>query len=114
MSPESRLIELALPALVAMDFTTGSRFRHWLNEDEYLIRHRIHADFKRIVGDAMLRQQPFGSARWRIGCRGRSAPSDPPPASVAAPPCPVPRPPAGSSSARPWPSRRPSTSTGPR
>ncbi len=41
---EMRAVESALLAVVAKDFAVGSRVRRWLDEDEYLIRQRIHVD----------------------------------------------------------------------
>jgi hypothetical protein len=43
---EMRVVESAVLAVAAKDFATGSRVRRWLDEDEYLIRRRIHADMQ--------------------------------------------------------------------
>lgn len=45
---EMRVLESAVLAVAAKDFATGSRVRRWLDEDEYLIRRRIHADMQRV------------------------------------------------------------------
>jgi hypothetical protein len=42
-----RTVESALLAVVAKDFAGGSEVRRWLDEDEHLVRRRIHADVRR-------------------------------------------------------------------
>jgi hypothetical protein len=41
-----RLIETTVMAIVADDFTVGGEVRRWLDEDEFLIRQRIHRDLR--------------------------------------------------------------------
>ncbi len=36
-----------VPALVSDEFALGPTGRKWLDEDEYLIRKRVHADMAR-------------------------------------------------------------------
>ena len=46
------VIEAALLALVSDDFTMSDETRRWLDEDEYLVRRRIHADVKHALDAA--------------------------------------------------------------
>jgi hypothetical protein len=39
-----RVVEAVALATAAEDFVADPRFRRWLDEDEYLVRRRIHAD----------------------------------------------------------------------
>jgi len=41
------IVESLVLALVGEDFALGETARRWLDEDEYLVRRRIHADMKR-------------------------------------------------------------------
>jgi hypothetical protein len=43
------LVEETVLALVSDDFALGPAGRRWLDEDEYLVRRRIHRDMKRAV-----------------------------------------------------------------
>ncbi|MFO0810392.1 MAG: hypothetical protein U0746_17345 [Gemmataceae bacterium] len=45
-----RLVEAAVLAVVNDDFALGPRVRRWLDEDEYVVRRRIHADVRAAVG----------------------------------------------------------------
>jgi hypothetical protein len=40
------VVEAVVLAVVSDDFTTGAQGRRWLDEDEFLVRRRIHADVK--------------------------------------------------------------------
>jgi hypothetical protein len=44
-----RTIESALLAVVTKDFAAGGAVRRWLDEDEHLVRRRIHADLRREI-----------------------------------------------------------------
>jgi hypothetical protein len=44
------LIESVVLAVVSDDFTMGTQGRRWLDEDEFLVRRRIHADVKSMKG----------------------------------------------------------------
>jgi hypothetical protein len=44
------LIEAVILAVVSDDFTLGTQGRRWLDEDEFLVRRRIHADVKSMKG----------------------------------------------------------------
>ena len=46
------VIEAALLALVSDDFTMSEETRRWLDEDEYLVRRRLHADVKQALDAA--------------------------------------------------------------
>ncbi|MFL5339078.1 MAG: hypothetical protein ACJ8F7_02830, partial [Gemmataceae bacterium] len=46
---EMRTIEAAVLAVVAKDFASSSAVRRWLDEDEYLVRRRIHRDMREVV-----------------------------------------------------------------
>jgi len=39
-------------AVVSDDFTMGSQARRWLDDDEFLVRRRIHRDLKTIMAHA--------------------------------------------------------------
>jgi hypothetical protein len=41
-----KFIDAVVLAIVSDDFTVGSALRRWLDEDEYLVRRRIHRDMK--------------------------------------------------------------------
>ena len=45
-----RLIEAAVLAVVNDDFTLAPAARRWLDDDEYLVRRRIHADVRAACG----------------------------------------------------------------
>ncbi len=47
-----RLVEAAVLAVVSDDFTQGSQTRRWLDEDEYLVRQRIHGDVRNLMAQA--------------------------------------------------------------
>jgi hypothetical protein len=44
-----RLIESVVLAIVSDDFTQGAQARRWLDEDEYLVRQRIHGDVRNLL-----------------------------------------------------------------
>ena len=46
------VIEAALLALVSDDFTMSEETRRWLDEDEYLVRRRLHADVRQALDAA--------------------------------------------------------------
>jgi hypothetical protein len=41
------LVEEVILAVVSDEFALGPAGRRWLDDDEYLVRRRIHADMKR-------------------------------------------------------------------
>jgi hypothetical protein len=41
------LVEETILAIVSDDFILGPSGQRWLDDDEYLVRRRIHADMKR-------------------------------------------------------------------
>lgn len=43
------LIESVVLAIVSDDFTQGAQARRWLDEDEYLVRQRIHGDVRTLM-----------------------------------------------------------------
>jgi hypothetical protein len=43
------LMEEVILALVSDDFALGPAGRRWLDDDEYLVRRRIHDDMRRYV-----------------------------------------------------------------
>jgi cellulose synthase operon protein C len=45
-----KFIESVVLAVAGDDFTQGSQERRWLDEDEYLVRQRIHSDHLKMVG----------------------------------------------------------------
>ncbi|HEY7330069.1 MAG TPA: hypothetical protein VH592_20705 [Gemmataceae bacterium] len=44
-----KFIESVVLAVVSDDFTQGAQARRWLDEDEYLVRQRIHGDVRRLL-----------------------------------------------------------------
>ena len=44
-----RVIEAALLAVVSDDFTQGTQARRWLDDDEFLVRRRIHEDVRHLL-----------------------------------------------------------------
>jgi hypothetical protein len=46
------LIESVILAVVNDNFTQGTQTRRWLDEDEYLVRQRIHGDVRSLIGQA--------------------------------------------------------------
>jgi hypothetical protein len=44
-----QVVEAVVLAVVSDDFTLGATVRRWLDEDEYLVRRRIHQDVKALV-----------------------------------------------------------------
>jgi hypothetical protein len=50
-----KIVEAVALATAAEDFADDTRTRRWLDEDEYLVRRRIHADVERALGGAGLR-----------------------------------------------------------
>jgi hypothetical protein len=44
-----QVVEAVVLAVVSDDFTLGATVRRWLDEDEYLVRHRIHHDVKALI-----------------------------------------------------------------
>src|SRR5262249_7447498 len=44
-----RVVETALLAVVSDDFTQGTQARRWLDDDEFLVRRRIHDDHRKMV-----------------------------------------------------------------
>jgi cellulose synthase operon protein C len=44
-----RLVEIMVRAVVAEDFTLGPAVRGWLDDEEYLVRQRIHRDMKALL-----------------------------------------------------------------
>jgi hypothetical protein len=44
------LVEAVVLAVVSDDFTLGTQARRWLDEDEFLVRRRVHADVKALRG----------------------------------------------------------------
>ena len=49
---QMRLIEAAVLAVVNDDFTLAPVARRWLDDDEYLVRRRIHADVRAALSQA--------------------------------------------------------------
>jgi hypothetical protein len=45
-----RLVEAAVRAVVTDDFALGPAARRWLDDDEYRVRRRVHADVRAAVG----------------------------------------------------------------
>ena len=41
------LVEEVVLAIVSDDFALGQAGRRWLDEDEYLVRRRVHGDMRR-------------------------------------------------------------------
>jgi hypothetical protein len=46
--------EAVILAVVSDDFTFGVQVRRWLDEDEYLIRRRVHQDVRALVSHGTL------------------------------------------------------------
>jgi hypothetical protein len=44
-----QIVESVVLAVVSDDFTVGNRVRRWLDDDEYLVRRRIHRDVRELV-----------------------------------------------------------------
>ena len=44
------VVESVVLAVVSDDFTMGTNARRWLDDDEYLVRKRIHRDLRRLKG----------------------------------------------------------------
>jgi hypothetical protein len=44
-----KLVESVVLAVVGDDFGQGAQARRWLDEDEYLVRQRIHSDHRKMV-----------------------------------------------------------------
>src|SRR5215208_6697643 len=49
-----KIVEAVALAMAAEDFAADPRARRWLDEDEYLVRRRIHADVRQALGAAGL------------------------------------------------------------
>jgi hypothetical protein len=49
-----RIIEAVVLAVVSDDFSLGQNVRRWLDEDEYLVRRRIHRDLRTLMSRAGL------------------------------------------------------------
>jgi hypothetical protein len=46
------LIESVVLAVVSDDFTQGAQARRWLDDDEFLVRRRIHDDYRRLMKES--------------------------------------------------------------
>ena len=46
------VVEAVVLAVVSDDFTMGTDARRWLDDDEFLVRRRIHRDMKAIIAHA--------------------------------------------------------------
>ena len=46
------IVEAVVLAVVSDDFTMGTQARRWLDDDEFLVRRRIHRDMKAIMAHA--------------------------------------------------------------
>ncbi len=44
-----QVVEAVVLAVVSDDFTVGTAVRRWLDDDEYLVRRRIHRDVRELV-----------------------------------------------------------------
>jgi hypothetical protein len=44
-----RIVEEVILALISDDFALGPAGRRWLDDDEFLVRRRIHDDMRRYV-----------------------------------------------------------------
>lgn len=49
---QTDLIESVVLAVVNDDLTQGAQARRWLDEDEYLVRQRIHGDVRNLMAQA--------------------------------------------------------------
>lgn len=47
-----KFVEAVMLAVVSDDFTQGAQARRWLDEDEYLVRQRIHGDVRNLMAQA--------------------------------------------------------------
>ncbi len=47
-----RLVEAVVLAVVSDDFTQGTQARCWLDDDEFLVRRRIHDDHRKMMKDS--------------------------------------------------------------
>jgi hypothetical protein len=47
-----KVIETAVLAVVSDDFTQGAQARRWLDDDEFLVRRRIHDDHRKLMAPA--------------------------------------------------------------
>jgi hypothetical protein len=47
-----KLAEAVVLAIVSDDFTQGSQMRRWLDEDEFLVRKRIHEDMRALMAQS--------------------------------------------------------------
>jgi cellulose synthase operon protein C len=47
-----QLIEAVVLAMVSDDFVLGQNARRWLDEDEFLVRRRIHRDVREVLAQA--------------------------------------------------------------
>jgi hypothetical protein len=48
------VVESVVRAVADDDFAVGSRARRWLDEDEYLVRRRIHRDLRAFMGPSAI------------------------------------------------------------
>jgi hypothetical protein len=48
------VVEAVVLAVVSDDFSLGQNVRRWLDEDEYLVRRRIHRDLRSFMSRAGL------------------------------------------------------------
>jgi hypothetical protein len=46
------VVEAVVLAVVSDDFTMGAQARRWLDDDEFLVRRRIHRDLKAVMANA--------------------------------------------------------------
>ncbi|MBY0528451.1 MAG: hypothetical protein K2R98_33980 [Gemmataceae bacterium] len=46
------VVEAAVLAVASNDFALGNRVRRWLDEDEFLVRRRIHRDLRTLMNEA--------------------------------------------------------------
>ncbi len=46
-----KVVEAVVLAIVSDDFTLGADARRWLDEEEFLVRRRIHKDLRTMLGD---------------------------------------------------------------
>jgi len=49
-----QVVEAVVRAVVSEDFAVGQNVRRWLDEDEYLVRRRIHGDLRALMSQAGL------------------------------------------------------------
>ena len=49
-----RVVEEVVLALTGDEFAAGAAARRWLDENEHLVRQRVHADVRRLVAGAGL------------------------------------------------------------